>query len=84
MSQRHATGRYVYNLGNRKRFSSEVVHAFEKANDVAVPYQICERRAGDITIAYANALIKLKKELVWKSETSLEEALRTVCNGKNI
>ena len=68
----------IYNLGTGKGSSVlEVVHAFEKANEVAVPYQICERRAGDITIAYANA-DKAEKELGWKSETSLEEALRTV------
>ena len=68
----------IYNLGTGKGSSVlEVVHAFEKANDVAVPYQICDRRAGDITIAYANA-DKAEKELGWKSETLLEEALRTV------
>ncbi len=56
----------IYNLGTGKGSSVlEVVHAFEKANDVAVPYQICERRAGDITIAYANA-DKAEKELGWK------------------
>ena len=67
----------IYNLGTGKGSSVlEVVHAFEKANDVNVPYQICERRAGDITIAYANAE-KAERELGWKAETSLEEALRT-------
>lgn len=67
----------IYNLGTGKGSSVlEVVHAFEKANDVNVPYQICERRAGDITIAYANA-DKAERELGWKADTSLEEALRT-------
>lgn len=67
----------IYNLGTGKGSSVlEVVKAFEKANDVEVPYQICDRRAGDITIAYANA-DKAEKELQWKAETSLEEALRT-------
>ena len=67
----------VYNLGTGKGSSVlEVVQAFEKANNVVVPYQICDRRAGDITIAYANA-DKAEKELGWKAETSLEEALRT-------
>ena len=67
----------IYNLGTGKGSSVlEVVHAFEKANDVNVPYQICERRAGDITIAYANA-DKAERELGWKAETGLEEALRT-------
>ncbi len=67
----------IYNLGTGTGSSVlEVVHAFEAANDVAVPYQICDRRAGDITIAYANA-DKAEKELGWKAETSLEEALKT-------
>ncbi|MFS4428874.1 UDP-glucose 4-epimerase GalE [Chryseobacterium sp. S90] len=68
----------TYNLGTGKGSSVlEVVKAFEKANNVEVPYQICARREGDITIAYANPE-KAKKELNWKSETSLEESLRTV------
>lgn len=68
----------TYNLGTGKGSSVlEVVKAFEKANNVEVPYQICARREGDITIAYANPE-KAEKELNWKSETSLEEALRTV------
>ena len=67
----------IYNLGTGKGSSVlEVVNAFEKANDVKVPYQICERRAGDITVAYANA-DKAEQELGWKADTTLEEALRT-------
>lgn len=67
----------IYNLGTGKGSSVlEVVNAFETANDVKVPYQICERRAGDITVAYANA-DKAEKELGWKADTTLEEALRT-------
>ena len=68
----------IFNLGTGKGSSVlEVVKSYEKANNVAVPYQICERRAGDITVAYANA-DKAEKELNWKSETTLEEALRTI------
>lgn len=68
----------IYNLGTGKGSSVlEVVKAFEKANGVEVPYQICARRGGDITIAYADPQ-KAEKELHWKSETSLEESLRTV------
>ncbi|MCS4301986.1 UDP-glucose 4-epimerase GalE [Chryseobacterium sp. BIGb0232] len=68
----------TYNLGTGKGSSVlEVVKAFEIANGVDVPYQICERREGDITIAYADPS-KAEKELNWKSETSLEESLRTV------
>ncbi len=67
----------IYNLGTGKGSSVlEVVKAFEIANNVEVPYQICPRREGDITIAYANA-DKAEKELNWKSETTLEDALKT-------
>ena len=67
----------IYNLGTGKGSSVlEVVQAFERANSVEVPYQICDRRAGDITIAYANAN-KAERELAWKADTALEEALRT-------
>lgn len=68
----------IFNLGTGKGSSVlEVVKAFETANNVEVPYQICARREGDITVAYAN-VDKAEKELNWKSETSLEESLRTV------
>ena len=77
MNEKSETLIDVYNLGTGKGSSVlEVVEAFETANEVKVPYQICERRAGDITIAYANP-DKAEKELGWKAETSLEEALRT-------
>ena len=67
----------IYNLGTGKGSSVlEVVQAFERANGVEVPYEICDRRVGDITIAYANA-DKAEQELQWKAETSLEESLRT-------
>lgn len=68
----------IFNLGTGKGSSVlEVVKAFETANGVEVPYQICKRREGDIVSAYAN-VDKAEKELNWKSETSLQEALRSV------
>ena len=77
MNEKSETLIDVYNLGTGKGSSVlEVVEAFETANEVKVPYQICERRAGDITIAYANP-DKAERELCWKADTSLEEALRT-------
>ena len=77
MNSENETVLDIYNLGTGKGSSVlEVVKAFELANDVPVPYQICPRREGDITVAYANA-DKAENELGWKSETSLEEALKT-------
>lgn len=67
----------IFNLGTGKGSSVlEIVKTFENANGVEVPYQICNRRAGDITIAYADAT-KAQKELNWVADTPLEEALRT-------
>ena len=67
----------IFNLGTGKGYSVlEIVKTFERANNISVPYQICNRRAGDITIAYAN-VNKAEKELNWKALTSLEESLKT-------
>lgn len=75
--QEEKTAIDIFNLGTGKGTSVlEMVYAFEKATQLQVPYQFCERRTGDIAIAYANA-DKAKKELAWTAETSLEEALRS-------
>ncbi|MBV1887792.1 MAG: UDP-glucose 4-epimerase GalE [Urechidicola sp.] len=52
----------------------EVVRAFEKATGKKVNYKIVDRRAGDITAAYANTDLA-NKELGWKAELDLETAL---------
>ncbi|KGL58565.1 UDP-glucose 4-epimerase GalE [Polaribacter sp. Hel1_85] len=52
----------------------EVIKAFEKASGKPLNYKIVARREGDITAAYADTTIA-NKELNWKTEKSLEEAL---------
>ncbi len=52
----------------------EVVACFEKVSRQKLPYTIVERRTGDITAAYADTN-KANKELDWKAEKTLEEAL---------
>ncbi|QCX54322.1 UDP-glucose 4-epimerase GalE [Elizabethkingia sp. JS20170427COW] len=67
----------IFNLGTGKGSSVlEVVQGFERANNVKVNYQYKDRRDGDITIAYANT-DKAEKELGWKAEVNLEDALKT-------
>lgn len=67
----------IFNLGTGTGSTVlEVIQAFEKANKVKLKYKITERRAGDITAAYADKT-KAEKELGWKPETNLEESLRT-------
>ena len=49
-------GLVIYNLGTGVGTSVlELVHAFEKANNLKINYQIAPRRAGDIPACYANA-----------------------------
>ena len=50
----------------------DVVHAFEKASGVTIPYSFKPRRPGDIAICYSDPH-KAYKELGWKAERGLEE-----------
>ncbi|MEO9569642.1 MAG: UDP-glucose 4-epimerase GalE [Polaribacter sp.] len=64
-----------FNVGTGKGSSVlEIIKAFEKVNDLKLNYKIVDRRAGDITAAYADTTIA-NKELNWKTELSLEDAL---------
>ncbi|MBQ7542017.1 MAG: UDP-glucose 4-epimerase GalE [Clostridia bacterium] len=67
------TGVQIYNLGTGHGISVlELVHAFEKASGVRVPYQIDSRRSGDIPVCYADAS-KAARELGWKAERGVAE-----------
>jgi UDP-glucose 4-epimerase len=64
----------VYNLGAGSSVSVlQVVQAFEKASGQTIPYDIVERRAGDLAEFYADAS-KAKAELGWQTEKTLEQA----------
>lgn len=64
-----------FNVGSGKGSSVlEVIKAFEKASGKSLNYKIVGRRDGDITAAYADTTIA-NKELRWKTEKSLDEAL---------
>ncbi len=66
----------VFNIGTGTGSSVlEVIQTFKKVNDVTVPYEIGPRRSGDIGTCYASAE-KAQKELGWKAELSLEDALK--------
>ena len=54
----------------------EMVQAFEKANNLKIPYEIKDRRAGDIQEAYADYSL-VKKELNWMPHTPLETSMKT-------
>lgn len=55
----------VYNLGTGKGTSVfELLRAFEKVNNIKIPYKEVEKREGDIPICYAD-VSKAKNELSW-------------------
>ncbi len=65
----------VYNIGTGTGSSVlEVINAFEKVSKQKLNYKIVDRREGDVISAYADTT-KANKELGWKAETSLEDAL---------
>ena len=58
------SGVSIYNLGTGNGYSVfDVLHAYEKACGKTLPYEIKERRAGDIATCYCDAS-KAKEELV--------------------
>ncbi len=73
-------GTDIINLGTGHPYSVlDIVHAFEKANDLKVKYEIGPRRAGDLAICYSNA-DKAKDVLGWEAKRSLEDMCRDSWN----
>lgn len=69
-----------YNLGTGRGYSVlEMVNAFQKVNNVPVPYKIAPRRDGDIATCYADTSKALEK-LNWKAEYELEDMIRSAYN----
>jgi len=67
------TGVEAINLGTGIGYSVyEVLHAFEKAVGKEIPYEMRERRPGDLPVSFA-ATEKAKKLLGWQATRSLEE-----------
>lgn len=66
----------VYNLGTGRGTSVlELVNAFEEANGIKVPYEIVDRRPGDIAKCYADSS-KAQRELGWTAKRDLFEMCR--------
>lgn len=73
-------GLAVYNIGTGRGYSVlDVVKAFEKVNNVNVPYSIKPRRPGDIATCYCNPA-KAKAELGWEAEYDIEDMCRDSWN----
>ena len=69
-------GVHIYNLGTGQGTSVlQLVEAFEEANGIEVPYEIVDRRLGDIATCYAGTS-KAKTELGWTVKRDIVEMCR--------
>jgi UDP-glucose 4-epimerase len=65
----------IFNLGTGRGVSVlELIHQFEKATGVKVPYQIVARRVGDIEKVWADAT-RANEVLRWTAKESLADTL---------
>lgn len=77
------TGVNIYNLGTGKGTSVlELIHTFSKVNNIKIPYQIVDRRPGDIAISYAD-VTKAKQELNWEAKLKIEDMVKDAWNFEN-
>ncbi|MBR2366707.1 MAG: UDP-glucose 4-epimerase GalE [Oscillospiraceae bacterium] len=74
------SGERVFNLGTGEGYSVlDMVHAFENANGLKIPYEITDRRPGDVAECYADPS-RSEAELGWKAQYSLEKMCRDSWN----
>lgn len=70
---RDHAGCEAFNLGTGEGYSVlDIVHTFERVNNVKVPYEITDRRPGDPPTVYAK-VGKAEKLLHWKAKRSLDQ-----------
>ena len=70
----------AYNLGTGIGYSVlDVIENFSKACGKQIPYEITERRPGDIAECYANASLA-KEELGWEAEYGIKEMCEDTWN----
>jgi UDP-glucose 4-epimerase len=72
-----------FNLGTGTGYTVlEVVENFKKATGINIPFEIIDRRPGDIDICYADAG-KAKEILGWKAVKSMEDMCRDSWKWQN-
>lgn len=76
-------GVQIYNLGTGQGTSVlELVRAFEEANGIEIPYEIVDRRPGDIASCYAD-VTKAKRELDWTATRDIFSMCRDAWRFEN-
>ena len=76
-------GESVFNLGTGHGYSVlDMVNAFEKANGVKVPYEIVDRRPGDLATCYADPA-KSREVLGWEAQFDQVDMCRDTWNWQS-
>lgn len=66
-------GFHVYNLGTGNGYSVlDIVKAFEKVSGIQIPYEIVDRRPGDVAECYADPTLA-KRDLKWEAKHGLND-----------
>ena len=74
-------GAVAVNLGTGNGYSVlELVHTFERVNNIKVPYKIVGRRAGDVAKCYADTALA-ERLFGWKASHGIEEMCRDSWKG---
>ena len=77
------TGCEIFNLGTGTGYSvMNMVNTFREANGIDVPYQIVDRRPGDLAAFYADPA-KSREILGWKAEKTLYDMCRDSWNWQS-
>lgn len=77
------TGVHIYNLGTGQGTSVlQLIKAFEEVNGIKVPYEIVNRRTGDIAECYAD-VSKAQRNLGWSAKRGIKEMVRDAWKFEN-
>lgn len=77
-------GVYIYNLGTGKGCSVlELVHDFENATGIKIPYEFSPRRPGDIAECFADCE-KAKREIGFTADRTVSEMCSSAWNFERI
>ncbi len=83
LAQKNKQSLEFFNVGTGNGSSVlDVIKAFERATGQTLNYKMAPRRAGDITAAYADTGL-INQELHWKTQLTLEDALRDAWRWQN-
>ncbi|MEX3317045.1 UDP-glucose 4-epimerase GalE [Sulfitobacter sp. PS-8MA] len=74
----HTAGAEVFNIGTGQGYSVlDMIRAFEKAADRPIPYEVTDRRPGDVAAMEADAS-RAAKHLGWRAELGLDAMCESV------